>query len=360
METRKNKIVYILGAGASKDFGLPLGNEYYSAFDELEKHKHENKAKKTLKGAMVFLENHLKKVFPYIEPKDKMTWPNLETILSASFFLDEMDIFNHAVKLAYCILTSSMEKPFLGTIGEKKQGVDNYLERKEKLRSFIERVVSNKNDDVSFVVFNYDILLDDILEELSDRLFGEPFDPIIDGFSYCFPIYSLADKNKVVNQKGAKLIKPHGSLNLAYCARCRKVYYGPLFPYSIEHERERVTCGCGNKMKLLYVPASFNKEKVLGNDFVAEYWHKMNEYYVNVVSEADKIIIVGYTFPDYDFEVKINLLNGLKNNKNKNNVTWSIIDKGLSIKEALKNIVPDNAAFYDKGFFNYIEEQLTC
>ena len=73
--------VYILGAGASKDFGLPLGVEIFDCAYKLSKLKDKSGATNELATVLGDVERYMGEIFTNL-PKDKMDYPPLEEILT--------------------------------------------------------------------------------------------------------------------------------------------------------------------------------------------------------------------------------------------------------------------------------------
>ncbi len=341
------KYVYILGAGASKDFYMPLGNEYYSRAEELlNQCPNGPTSRSIISDSLKSLENNLSKIYPNFIPNNKSKWPLLEEILTISFNLRFFDVYEAARDLAVNVLIMCHGDYNLGLYDDFTEKSPNFIERKDKLKEYLRKNL-NKGKEVSFISFNYDNIIDSILLDLKIN------------FSYGIPFYDISDKKNLVCTKGIRLLKPHGSLNLAFCLKCKKIYYDVDILYSaIKNNREYAIC-CNQSLTPLYVPALFSKIQLENREkeekFLAKYAENIYNQIVGEIAQADKIIIIGYSFPSYDFEFKIKFLDGVCKNKKK--IDWEVVAKG-QYGDQLKGILPDDCKPFEQGFFEYIKSPI--
>lgn len=149
-------------------------------------------------------------------------------------------------------------------------------------------------DDANcFVTFNYDLLLDKAVSINNHRILGDynlPFRTVSNFSSY----------NRIREggrRKGdVDILKLHGSLNWARCLNCYDLHL------AFHHQYERIptlTCeGCGSKVAPVLIPPILRKD--IAGYGIESLWVKAQDH----LSLADRIIIVGYSFPDADIESK--------------------------------------------------------
>ena len=353
MEQQKKKIVYILGAGASKDFGMPLGNEFFKKGLYLlglkEKVSFKDIPLNHIEEDLIYLQKNLPRIYPNLSDNPE-EWPPVEEILTISYELDK-EIFDKTKDYVFEVLTTSQRDPFMSLFEYQYECKFNYLERYMMLKQYFEKMIGNPLLDISFVSFNYDTLIDSILEELLEIDYPE-LTPTVTDYTYKVHLLDINNKENIIRGNGVKLIKPHGSINLAYCDKCKKAFYsiGSVI-YSIKHERKGYECVCGARLQPLVCPPLFGKAHK-GGQYLFEYMNEMLSLVKKEVESADRIIIVGYSFPDYDIEIKSSIIDGIRSNTN--NIEWQIIDKGDNIKNKLASIISRNYKLYCEGFINYI------
>ncbi len=143
-------------------------------------------------------------------------------------------------------------------------------------------------DKCTFLSFNYDILIDNALEEHYDRFldYGIQFENV---------------GSRAENQPFTSLFKLHGSLNWLYCSSCRtcsitKFEKGVvdilMNPTGTHCEK------CGALRAPIIIPPTYFK--VLSNIFIQSVWYKAEQ----VLKNCRAWIFCGYSFPDADMHVK--------------------------------------------------------
>ena len=180
--------------------------------------------------------------------------------------------------------------------------VESSLNRKNELYGqFIRYILQPKSQDaVSIISFNFDCLLHEHF------LHPVTFDYLIN-FSWIDPHRSRYRLGVPIS-----LIKLNGSLDWGICNRCGKLN---LYFWHMRHgfyNNKLCTSECGGKIDPFIVMPHQTYE-----EFLNPLW-KMAEW---ELSRAEKITIIGYSFPDYDHRV-INLFGNTVNE----NVKLEIID----------------------------------
>ncbi|EHP85483.1 hypothetical protein [Methanotorris formicicus] len=100
-------------------------------------------------------------------------------------------------------------------------------------------------------------------------------------------------------KKPVLLLKPHGSLNWLYCPTCNSMELTPKRKGSIEAFYKNKICKeCETPMEPVIIPPTFYKD--MSNPFIQQIYLKCYE----VLRNAERIFICGYSFPDADMHLK--------------------------------------------------------
>lgn len=163
---------------------------------------------------------------------------------------------------------------------------------------FIAKVLKNKKaETVSLVSFNFDVLLH---ENFKTGIF----------FDYLIEFDSITPSRKLSMPTCIPLIKLNGSLDWGICLRCKRL---SLNLYSVQrgfYEQEKCRCE-GDVEPFIVMPHEEYAEKI------NVLWNKAAEQ----LKLAQKVTIIGYSFPEYD-QRAISLF---KSNLNEN-VELKIVD----------------------------------
>ena len=193
--------------------------------------------------------------------------------------------------------------------GNSKEYIDHFAEY--LVRKCSKRLGGNyrQHDPVSVISTNWDILLDNSLYDYIQRNYHGR--AVVD---YCCYISSLEERDETVKpgleMLGAggfnvKLLKIHGSLNWLQCSRCMRLYVG--FNKKIGVARGATCRHCDKNHDAV------NKENRLISNLIMPTFLKdlSNPQYKIIwqnagieLSEADKIIFIGYSLPNADFEMR--------------------------------------------------------
>lgn len=291
------KEVFVFGAGASyASGGTPLGKDlawdYYENCSGLYRIENGKPAKGDLEEKNIEFINYGKflqladKVFPGIDTYNK--WQKAmqegEMLLFPSqidkkYYVDEMTKILQGEEDSEGV--ELLRQLTLEHIGKASIGSSNAL-----YKGFVKKLFGKPTESVSIISFNFDCLLhEDFMNEVYfDYLVG----------------FDMIDENRGYNkQNGIHLIKLNGSLDWAICQKCSKIKL--LFPHVGKHSYDNLYCGmgknCDGKLKpFIFLP---HEKK---NELIDSLWVKARE----VLKQATKITVIGYSFPYYDEEV-INL-----------------------------------------------------
>lgn len=320
------KVVYVLGAGFSKPAGAPSQAEILSEIIKLEEDvPRVRKAKDNLRQ---FLELDLRLTGKRLEQAAlEDIYTPIDRCIADGISLRS----KNALQLAE--LREDLEYLISTAIAQR---ISNYLSRNEVASNYIDRFAeylvkkasykatlaangSNPDsvkeyDPFSIISLNWDILLDNALNKslLHDCDKTEDYDPfgVVD---YCCYVSSLDQGDTRIRSglwslgcKGynVKLLKLHGSMNWLQCPNCQRLFiqFG-----SKQEIRERVgvtVCrhcekfGHRNSLKGSLVMPTFLKD--LSNFQIKLVWQNASVE----LMEAKKLIFIGYSLPQADFEFR--------------------------------------------------------
>jgi hypothetical protein len=375
------KIVYILGAGASKDFGLPLGNEIYDYAYKILALKKEP-VYNELKTVICEVEKHLKRLFINLSD-NKLTYPPFEEVLTLVWDTrnsESFDYNNNMLKTIFEAKYGAQEvlSTFIRMLGLTIVGCMMFNHHNVKIDAFRRYVKSldfTKND-ISFITLNYDLLLDNILIECANE-------GIIEDFTYGVPLADAAlelpypNRNREsIRDKGIVLLKPHGSVNLVYCSFHKQATYGEGY-FCLRRNNDLVNSinikcpSCGTKTKPLIIPPLYNKrdfiedtkpksQRLIWRSTPHDYRTRVDYVADKILREADQIVVIGYSMPAYDYDFKTLLITNLMLNKNRKQVHLKIITKGLpdqiqTLVSQYKFLVGKVTVECTDGLFKYLK-----
>ncbi len=293
-----NKTTVILGAGFSKNSGVPVQLEFSNYliedyaigdFDE---------------AVSKIIERYMKNVFGYSKGN---TCPQLEDILT-SIDIAINSGHNLGAEYSYAHL-EVIRKIVVYRIISILEGFYKYSKHTAK---FV-RVLLRGYDEVDFVVLNWDTILEKYIYELEETI----------GIDYANGGEEIKRPNNLLKiSKMVKVLKVHGSCNWMYCNNCRvlvndlKSSISPLkrigltkMDIMLLKDLEGVNINydnidnkkcfrCGNVLSSHIATQSYrNSFKV--NSF-SNIWAEAEKS----LALSDKWIFVGYSLPQNDYEFK--------------------------------------------------------
>jgi hypothetical protein len=372
--------VYIFGAGASKDFGLPLGIEIFDRAYSLAKINNEHIATQNLQSLLSEADKYMREIFTNL-PNDKKRYPPMEEVLtflwecknSEKFDYQENKLISmfdhpHHARGVFDILTK-----ILGLTLARSMAARQPSGRIRAFRKFIKTLLSDRGWNTSFISLNYDLLLDNALRECVTS-------GIIADYTYGVPVSDIAEPYRSVSSQllrrtsGVALLKPHGSLNLVSCDH-HQARYGEGFYISeaepIAAMADMLKCpGCGRAPKSLIIPPLYNKaDYVAASAFKSRRftWRATPDRYRlhcdpvigEVLSAADEITVIGYSLPAYDFDFKGLLIKSLMKNPKRSTLRLRLITKGSqavakNLKAQFERLVGSVSVVGEDGFYKYL------
>jgi hypothetical protein len=338
-------VLYILGAGSSKDFGMPLGNEIFQYAYEALNFKKKHGIGTNLKTVLEEVETIMRYIFVNLS-EDRLKYPPFEEVLSfiwdskqderwdynsnklislfENFGKDAEEVFDNFVKMMGLTIAACMFNYHLPNHANSNS---------HKYTRFIKSLKFHE-ENISFISLNYDLILDSVLAECAEE-------KIIEDYSYGLTFEDIRDK-KPCRERGILLFKPHGSLNLSYCPHPHEsgFYYSEDNIFTAIKNR-RVKCPkCGRQPKPLIIPPLYNKGdyvKTMGDrakdkryeiSFRSspEIYRKcIDNEIIRLLTDVDEIIVIGYSMPAYDIDFKSLLMKGLMKNEKRDNILLKII-----------------------------------
>lgn len=307
----KTKTVYVLGAGFSVEANAPSQEKLVQKIFEVHK---------TNPG--VFKENRIAEFVKFLNktlciPTDLQETIPLEDIFTPldSCIANNVSFKNLSVqdvvqkrKLVFELIGLTLQ--FLLENSDKKYIDDfaKYVVQASKVRKQNYRTI----DPVSIISTNWDILLDNSLyNEISN-----PADLAVVDYCCYISSYNESDDSvkpglEILGQGGfnVKLLKLHGSLNWLQCPKCQRIYVKfnekiAMNPYA---NIARPTCRHCDK--------NFGKQKshnLVANLIMPTFLKDLSNPQYKIIwqnagielSEAKKIVFIGYSLPQADFEMR--------------------------------------------------------
>lgn len=314
------KTVYFLGAGFSADAGGPIQNGIIlsilsDAFSR--KYSFDNKVVESKAKFISFIQDDLqisKNLWHQIALEDIFT-PIDRSILNGKSF-KKYD----SKKLV------DLREEFHYLMGVAIQfGVDNPTKNKQYVTDFAtyinniakERVHNIKNDKIAIITTNWDILLDNSLNKLAKEYCAEQSEKGTDKIAvvdYCCYISSLHDNPFIkpgllaLGKKGynMKYLKLHGSMNWLHCPTCQRMFVKYDVKTMLSSDKHCKHC------KKNYYLEDINAVKLKSNLLLPTFIKDLSNIQIQLVwqnagielSEATKVVFVGYSLPQADFEIR--------------------------------------------------------
>lgn len=382
-----NKTIYVIGAGASRDGGIPLTSEilrvgyelieeYWRRFNEKLSELSEMKKKghKTMlvsADTLNFLDylhesqalnfntvySFLKSVLgwngePEYLPKIEELWGILEIASerNANFGYGgqtSLEIKNTLLQLMYYVLWGCR-------VYDKPAWHVDYTFGSNPYENFVKKLPKER----TIISLNYDIQLDMAIRKAKLPIdYGSNFIPF-------HPKDIVLRNNKA--SKTVLLLKPHGSFNWLYCPTCNRIEDFGLFHMSqipgeqIPYSKTDADLPCKYDQtlrKAVIVPPSLIKE--YSNPHLENIWQRMAEELKN----AKRIVFIGYSLSGADISVKYFLKQSLSVNYYEmyDRDAFSIIVVNTS-KEAIKEYArwfgKDKIEVINDKFSKYVLENM--
>jgi SIR2-like domain len=280
----RNHNVYILGAGFSYDAGLPLINNFLqkmaSTRDTLEQN-----------GSTTDVQV-IEKVFEFrhrakgVCEETTLNPENIEDLFSLASASVDDEINKYVRKsIALTLNESSKENPLNKIIFViNKNGVNSETIQMSNYYDYYSQVIHGKylnncEQKNTVITFNYDTLLEEALKRSKLE------------FTYGFEVGDMEYVNCNNTENCLQILKLHGSLNWS---DKNKIYEN----YDLLSKSDE---------DVLIIPPTWNK---VFNEIFLKVWKNA----VNALTDATRIIIIGFSVPPTDVHFKFLIAAGLQNN----------------------------------------------
>ena len=218
------------------------------------------------------------------------------------------DIFNKLITLAVRNAIAKKNKDKSSIVRFAR-----HLVKEAKLR-----LDNEKNDRVAVITTNWDIMLDNTIHRIINEETipkGKDFNGVVD---YCCHISSLDENDHKVKPglyalgKGCynvKFLKLHGSLNWLQCPKCSRIYVKFYQKWNGGYVFDKKYCRhCENNFNF----TNDKSNQLLTNLVMPTYLKDFKNVQHKVIwqnagielSEASKVVFLGYSLPQADFELK--------------------------------------------------------
>lgn len=307
-----NKTVYILGAGFSKPANAPIQSEIVFEILKLGKLNFGNKTS-TVKGYLNDFKKFLQEEL-YIDPKafkdvalEDIFTPIDRCIIDGISFrsLDNKKIIELREKIYSLIIIAIKEK--------LRRSDKDYINKFAKylVTQMQPRISNVKHDPISVISTNWDILLDNSIKK---QIEYDSHKGVVD---YCCYISSLHDDDTIKpglwalgkGKYNVKLLKIHGSMNWLSCPKCQRLYvafYDKIAEYGIY--KNRFCKHCSRNFKENRTVATALRSNLIMPTFLKD----LNNFQIKLIwqnagvelSEASKVVFIGYSLPQADYELR--------------------------------------------------------
>ncbi len=276
--------VYIIGAGASAGYGAPTFSNFF------------DKAKQIMEGDSADVDKDRFRTVIDTHRKPRFSSYNIEqfyNFLETEAILEDPTRGNWASELkdATLYLISATIKHSLED--ETPKDISNFIKNLEH------------KTNVTIINLNWDLLFD-------SYFFGHYMK-----INYGYASHDLddANDNKHKPVSSLKMLKLHGSLNWLVCSECnKKIFF--VRRYIIDgKEYDNCCCmDCGDQPleRLILPPVSAKLGEDSKYELIKEIWRLAR---VNLI-EAERIYIIGYSFPPTDSQFENFFKSSLSMNKN--------------------------------------------
>jgi NAD-dependent SIR2 family protein deacetylase len=364
----KNKVVYILGAGFSKEAGAPSQEELVKKIFEIAQSYPDEFSKNSINDFKSFLTDTLlipENLHSSIPLEDIFT--PLDRCIADNISFRNLDI-KETLKireLIYYLIGTTM-KVILSSA--TKNYIDIFAKSITKKASIRKNRNYSDEDPVSVISTNWDILLDNsIKDEIESNYYQEA---VVD---YCCHISSYENGDDSVKPGleilglggfNIKLLKLHGSLNWLQCPRCLRVYVDFHNKIAIEQYLNPVNCRhCNNHF------GEYKSHELVSNLIMPTFLKNFSNPQYKLIwqnagielSEATKVVFIGYSLPQADFEMRQLLSRMIRKN-----AEIEVVDYGKQRDRRIAETIRRyntffgvrKLKFYLKGAKDYIENHL--
>jgi hypothetical protein len=314
------KTVYILGAGFSINGGGPRQDEIMSEIwklpDDPDTIAHKNEFRKFLKENLNVdeIKVSLEDIYTPIDRclADGLSFKNLT----------EGDLLSLRNKIDYLISLAIQNRFRTGPVTDSlyvpkfaKYLVEKAAVRATKAIGITDKKEAKEYDPFSIISLNWDILLDDDLNDALKNRDGKVKDDyapfgVVD---YCCYISSLKDDDRRIRTGlwtlgcrgyNIKLLKLHGSMNWLQCPNCQQLFVG--------FDEKNNIVNYTNPQPCRHCEKQGNTSPLRGSLVMPTFLKDLSNFQVKLIwqnagvelMEARRLVFVGYSLPQADFEFR--------------------------------------------------------
>ncbi|WP_223522843.1 hypothetical protein [Pseudomonas sp. BF-RE-24] len=308
------KTVYILGAGFSVEAGAPTQAAILREAFNLYKENPHNFEFTKFDEFTSFLREQLNVTdsgFSDIDLEDIFTPLDRCLAESSQYRGISLDKIMKVRESVFYVVGRTIQL-LLNKTNKSKDYIDRFANHITKLSSVRTGIAYKRRDPVSVISTNWDILLDNSIYK--SLLANKQYDGVVD---YCCYISSKDESDTTVTpgleklgQGGfnVKLLKLHGSLNWLQCPRCARLY-AKFFEKEAMHSFEHTT-SCRHCDRNF--PEEMGRHLLSQNLIMPTYLKNLSNPQYRIIwqnagieiSEADRIVFIGYSLPQADFEMR--------------------------------------------------------
>ncbi len=315
------RVVYVLGAGATYDAGGPLTRDFFARnrkYDDriYERHFLGNKKYEAIAAVyddwkLQHKNPDIEKFFNEVATRDvygDFDVPNTNERISPSKVRDwlvwHMSTYVHR------------------SCSAQRNPPTYYFD-------FIE-LLKKRGHPGSILTFNYDLVFDKLILDRYNAI------------DYGLPRANVYVKPRSLDiWSGIQVLKLHGSLNWTRCDTCERIDVTLKSRAHLER-RKGCTIGCAGYRNPVIVPPVRDKERFLGS--ANPIWRKAHEE----LEEADKTVLIGYSVPEADAAARALLTQTLVRENpncelvivNSNPDAFRTIERRLGRQSSLPNATP--------------------
>lgn len=305
------KNLFIVGAGFSKNAGLPLASEFTEKLIDVGRLKLDGPSAKLVDNIRTFVD----KVFGEGSARPHSEWPELEDLFT---LIDLSANTGHHLGRDYSasdlrVVRRAMLVRMIRMLAwEYKKGCDKKGEAWEALETFFTHFDPVRSDVLSM---NWDTVFEQGLSRTQS----------IERFEYgcgASPANFVGERFMYRTLKGASatVLKPHGSVNWLYCDACREMFWTP--PNQIERvartlfrrrDWDAIGVDPASSPKVLEPACPHCDASTLGTRFATFSYRKALDFPMHLATwrsaegllkQSLNWVFIGYSMPSADFEFK--------------------------------------------------------
>lgn len=310
------KRIFLLGAGFSKEAGLPLGNELIDFI----LNKLKNSANVLDTGDTGFyqeISDFLKGIqikFPELIEDVELLFTEIDLALIGNFagLFKDIGFSIEDLRMFRMKLSGALVRAFEYAHFEfSYERAEKILERREDANQIFWKFCQNLNKEDTVITFNYDLIIEKGLWLQNKWTF-------LDGYGLNKNINDFQDtwggrypSDKPI-ESFVKVYKPHGSLGWVYDDSSGQIIFMPnYFPgyTGLFCEKNLHTAGARWDEGTTFIEPSYIKQ--FDRPIILDIWEKA----FHEIQQSNELIIIGYSLPEADTAARIFLATGVRSSQ---------------------------------------------